>query len=192
MRGGIDYRKLRSPKVFGLTPEEFKPFMDRARNEFEGTQFFVYDQIFDRLKIKAKMKELKSKFDVKLFCVDYISLIHTSERRERRDLEIADLSRYFKLLAKELKTPILMLSQANDNGDTSESKALLKDSDFLLLVQKPIEQGIFSIKKKDGGSLNLTEEHFLVTLKKSRHTINLSQFICKYVENNFVELDLNN
>lgn len=190
MRADIDYRKLRSPKIFGLTSEEFKPFMERAKEKFKDTQIFVYDKLFDKMKIKAKMKELKAKYDVQLFAVDYLSLIENTTKREKRYLEIADLSRYFKLLAKELQVPILMLSQANESGDTSDSKALLKDSDFCFLIQQPLENNISSIKLRDRSSFQFTKEHYLITLKKSRHTPGNTQFVCRYVNNNFVEIEL--
>jgi len=190
MRADIDYRKLRSPKIFGLTPEEFQPFVKRALEKFKDTQIFVYDRIFDKIKIKAKIKELKHKHNIQLAVIDYLSLIEGTTKRERRDLEIADLSRYFKLLAKDLQIPILMLSQANENGATADGKALLRDSDACLLIEQPLENGISSVKLKDGSSFQFTKEHHLVTLKKSRHTPGGSQFVCKYVDNNFVEVDL--
>ena len=80
MRANFSYDKLRNPKVFGLKQDEFKLFMERAKKIFEGSQLFLYDQIFDRMKIKGKLKELKSKFNIQLAVIDYLSLIENTTK----------------------------------------------------------------------------------------------------------------
>ncbi len=191
-RTGLEYRKLRSPKETGLTPTEFQDFLTVAKDKFEDTKIYVCDEPLDKNRLKAKMKLWKRKFGIGLFVIDYISLIPISEKYERRDLAIADLSRFFKLLTKELDCPIIILSQANDFGKTAESKALLRDCDFALQIQKPLESGISSVKRKDGTLFNFSEDHFLTTLTRSRHGRNGIQFVAGYVENSFVEIETNN
>ena len=191
-RTGLEYRKLRSPKETGLTPTEFQDFLTAAKSKFENTKIYVCDEPLDKNRLKAKMKLWKRKFGIGLFVIDYISLIPISEKYERRDLAIADLSRFFKLLTKELDCPIFVLSQANDFGKTAESKALLRDCDFALQIQKPLETGILSVKRKDGTLFNFSEDHFLTTLTRSRHGRNGIQFVAGYVENQFVEIETNN
>ncbi len=191
MRTGLEYKKLRSPKESGLTPAEFQDFVSKATNKFQDTKIYVSDEPLDKNRLKAKMKLWKRKHNIGLFVIDYIGLIPINEKFERRDLAIADLSRFFKLLTKELEAPIMVLSQANDGGRTAESKALLRDCDFALMIQKPVECGIMSIKRNDGTLLNLSEDHFLATLTRSRHGRNMTQFICGYVSNKFVEIDIN-
>ncbi len=192
MRTGIEYRKLRSPKESGLTPLEFQEFMNTARDKFKDTKIYVSDEPLDKNRLKAKMKLWKRKFGIGLFVIDYIGLIPVNEKFERRDLAIADLSRFFKLLTKELDSPIIVLSQANDEGRTAESRALLRDCDFALMIQKPLECGIKNVKRNDGVLFNFTEDHFLATLTRSRHGRNMTQFVAGYVKNNFVEIDINN
>lgn len=189
MRTGMEYRKLRSPKESGLTTKEFIEFIDKAESKFKDTKIYVCDEPLDKNRLKAKMKLMKRKFGTGLFVIDYIGLIPINEKFERRDLAIADLSRFFKLLTKELNTPIFVLSQANDEGRTAESRALLRDCDFALLVQKPLENNIKGIKRKDGTFFNFTEDHFLATLTRSRHGKNMIQFAAGYVNNCLVEID---
>ncbi len=192
LRTGIDYQKLRSPKENGLTAKEFQNFKEEAKKIFKNIRFYVCDKPLDKYQIKAKMKLWKRKFGIGCFVVDYISLIPVNERKERRDIEVSDLSRFFKLAAKELKTPILMLSQANNDGKTAESKGLSRDADFVISVKKPVECGIREIKLKGNKSFRPDENHFYITLDYSRHGRNKISFIAAFVNNKFVELDVRN
>lgn len=84
-----------------------------------------------------------------LVCVDYLGLIGTRMRGERRDLEIAALTREFKLLAKELHIPILLLSQLSRLSDrrTGSKEPILsdlrdggsseQDADVVLFIHRP-------------------------------------------------------
>lgn len=192
MRTGTEYRKLRSPKESGLTATEFKNFISKAENKFKDTKIYVSDEPLDKSRLKAKMKLWKRKFGIALYIIDYIGLIPINDKFERRDLAIADLSRFFKVLTKELDAPIMVLSQANDEGRTAESRALLRDCDFALMIQKPVECGIMSVKRSDGTFFNFNEDHFLTTLTRSRHGRNMIQFVAGYINNNFVEIDTEN
>jgi len=122
-------------------------------------------------------------FGIKFFVVDYLNLIE-SPKAERRDIQISEISRFFKLAAKELQTPILMLTQANDDGKTAESRALLRDADFVFLVNKPKEEGIISEQ-----GYYYTEDDFTIQLLYSRHGRNGFYFVTRFIENNFVEVD---
>lgn len=189
LRTGIEYNKLRSPKINKLTPEDMKEFIPKAVKCFEGTKIYVCDKELEKHRIKAKMKLWKRKFGVKVFVIDYISLIPSSEKYERRDLEIGAISRFFKIAAKELEVTVLMLSQSNKEGKVAESKALSRDADFVISIKKPVEHAMKEIKI-GGGTFKFNDNHFLVTLEYSRHGKNLFQFICGYTKSNeFKEID---
>jgi replicative DNA helicase len=87
---------------------------------------------------------------VKLFVVDYLQLVHSTARRsqENRQQEIADISSGLKALAKELKVPVIVLSQLNRElekdksrkprlSDLRESGAIEQDADVVGLLYKP-------------------------------------------------------
>ena len=137
LRTGIDYSKLRNPKESKLTPEEFHDFLRKAEKIFEETKIYVSDKVLDKNSIRAKMRLWKRKYGIRLFVIDYLNLVELNEKKERRDLEIASLSRFFKNTATELQTPIIVLSQVNDKGISAEGKALMRDADFLISVKKP-------------------------------------------------------
>ncbi len=191
LRTGIDYNKLRNPKDAGLTMRELEEFQMKAEKTFKGSKIYISDIILDKNGIKAKMKLLKKKYGIKLFVIDYLNLIEVNEKKERRDLEISTLSRFFKNTASELEVPIIVLSQVNDKGISAESKGLMRDADFLISIKKPLEAGIKSINIK-GETLICTDNHFLVTIENSRHGKNGYSFVAGFVNNNFVELAIGN
>lgn len=190
MRTGFDYQKLRSPKTNKLTYSEFQELQSECYNSFKDSKIFICDQVIDKNRMKAKMKYWKKKYGIKIFVIDYISLIQGTDKAERRDLEVSSISRYFKLAAKELNTPIIMLSQSNNEGKTAESKGLARDSDFVIYVRKPKEAGVENIKVNDSEFYFFSEEDFLIQLKHSRHGLNGYFFVCRFVENKFVEMEI--
>jgi replicative DNA helicase len=86
---------------------------------------------------------------IKLFVIDYLQVLHsTSRRAENRQQEIADISNGIKALAKELKVPMIVLSQLNRElkkdknrkprlSDLRESVAIEQDADLVALLYKP-------------------------------------------------------
>lgn len=57
-----------------------------------------------------------------LIIIDYLQLITPATRRERRDIEVGEITRELKLLAVELNIPILLISQLSRNVETRPNK----------------------------------------------------------------------
>src|SRR2546430_15603256 len=91
---------------------------------------------------------MHQQYDIKLFVIDYLQLLHSTARRaENRQQEIADISSGIKALAKELKVPVIVLSQLNRElekdksrkpnlADLRESGAIEQDADVVGLLYK--------------------------------------------------------
>lgn len=100
------------------------------------------------MEIKAKARKLYQKHnELGLIIVDYLQLMKPPLQSERRDLEIAEISRSLKALAKELNVPILALSQLNRMleqrsdkrpmlSDLRESGSLEQDADIVAFIYR--------------------------------------------------------
>jgi len=202
---GIRYGYLRNPQVrkdgsYLLDDEQLLKSARTLKQKFDHVKLFISDEMVDQNGISAKIKYWVRKHNLKIILVDYIGLIETSERYERRDLEIAALSRFFKLLAKRLNVVIIILSQENNEGKIAESKALSRDADFWFSITHPyddVKKNKLELYQKiiyNGQELNLKldESLYLVELKASRHTANGTRILCQYHRNGtFNEIDPN-
>jgi replicative DNA helicase len=81
------------------------------------------------LQLRAKARRMQQQHGVQLFVIDYLQLLHStaSRSKENRQQEIADISSGIKALAKELKVPIIVLSQLNREMEKREGKPRLSD-----------------------------------------------------------------
>ncbi|QMU30499.1 replicative DNA helicase [Adhaeribacter radiodurans] len=71
---------------------------------------------------RAKAIKMKAKYGIKLIVVDYLQLMQDVTRKSHREQEIAAISRQLKLVAKELKLPIIAISQMSREVEKRESK----------------------------------------------------------------------
>lgn len=99
------------------------------------------------LDIKTKTRRLKREKGVGMIIVDYLQLMRPRKAYERRELEISEMSRTLKGLAKELDIPVIALSQLNRRleersdkrpqlSDLRESGALEQDADLVIFIYR--------------------------------------------------------
>jgi replicative DNA helicase len=97
--------------------------------------------------IRAKSRRLKMDQGIGMIIIDYLQLMQGRASAERRDLEISEISRSLKGLAKELDIPIIALSQLNRMleqradkrpmlSDLRESGALEQDADLVMFIYR--------------------------------------------------------
>src|SRR6266571_974052 len=99
------------------------------------------------VEIGAKARRLKREKGLKLLIVDYLQLITARGRFNSRQEEVSSISRNLKGLAKELKIPVLVLSQLTrapereERGpqlsDLRESGAIEQDADVVMFIYRP-------------------------------------------------------
>jgi replicative DNA helicase len=99
------------------------------------------------LEMRAKCRRLASEHELDLVIIDYIQLMQGRGRFENRTLELASISRSLKGLAKELRVPIVVLSQLSrapesradhrpQLSDLRESGALEQDADVVVFIYR--------------------------------------------------------
>ncbi|WP_279042263.1 replicative DNA helicase [Bilophila wadsworthia] len=99
------------------------------------------------LELRSQARRLKAEHGLGLIVVDYLQLMRSSRRTDSRELEISDISRSLKAIAKELDVPVVALSQLNrkveerkDNrpmlSDLRESGSIEQDADIVIFLYR--------------------------------------------------------
>lgn len=99
--------------------------------------------------IKGRCRQIKQKTGLGLVVIDYLQLLDTpnKKRAENRQVEVSEMSRGIKLMAKELDVPVVVLAQLNRGpeqrqdkrpqlADLRESGSLEQDADLVILVHR--------------------------------------------------------
>ncbi|MBW1745667.1 MAG: replicative DNA helicase [Deltaproteobacteria bacterium] len=140
----IDSSRLRGG-FFSM--EDWRKLTDAA-GVLSDTSIFIDDTPdISAMEIRAKARRLKMEKDIGLVIIDYLQLMKGRMSAERRDLEISEISRSLKALAKELNIPVMalsqlnrMLEQRNDKqprlSDLRESGALEQDADVVAFIYR--------------------------------------------------------
>jgi replicative DNA helicase len=188
--GGIHAMKMKNPK---------KRFNDADWTKYSQAQAVV-SRMKDKLMIvddsgvniqtiRSKVnKSLRDIPDKKhLVVIDYLTLIHGSGRKERH-LEVGEISRNLKRMAKDLKIPVIVLAQLNRSleqrkdkrpmlSDLRDSGEIEQDADKVLFLHR---EDYYDTEKKDeevvpievivaknrNGSLGKVEMKFKKTLQQ--------------------------
>ena len=140
----IDAHKFRGGY---LGSEEYKKLSDALGALGEASVFIDDSSSITVLEMRAKARRLKSEHGLHLLIVDYLQLMQGRGRFENRNLELASISRSLKSLAKELKVPVVALSQLSrapesrsehrpQLSDLRESGALEQDADVVLFIYR--------------------------------------------------------
>jgi replicative DNA helicase len=143
----VNLRSIRE----GFMNESDFPKLTSAAGKLANAKLFIDDSAgLSILQLRARARRLAQQHGIKLFVVDYLQLLHSTARRsqDNRQQEIADISSGIKALAKELKVPVLVLSQLNRElerdknrkprlSDLRESGAIEQDADLVGLLYKP-------------------------------------------------------
>lgn len=122
--GGIDVGGFRQ----GLTPHQRRLAFE-AVGALRGKAFELYDdatvtvgEIRRRVRLAQRQKK-----NVGLVVVDYLQLVTPSDGRVPREQQVAAMSRGFKLLAKDLNVPVLLLAQLSRKGEDANREPILSD-----------------------------------------------------------------
>jgi replicative DNA helicase len=142
---GIESQKLRSGK---LTDDEWSLFA-QAVDVLSNTTIFLDDTpAITPLQMRTKCRRLHLEYHLDLVIVDYLQLMSGDTRNDNRVQEVSYISRYLKVLARELNVPVLaaaQLSRAVEQradkrpqlSDLRESGSLEQDSDIVMFINRP-------------------------------------------------------
>ncbi|MBU4140676.1 MAG: replicative DNA helicase [Candidatus Omnitrophica bacterium] len=171
----VELQKARS----GFLTQSDWPKLVTAAGRLAEAPIYIDDSAgLTALELRAKARRLKSRHNIELIIVDYLQLMTGSTNIENRQQEISEISRSLKALAKELKLPLIAISQLSRApekretfrprlSDLRESGAIEQDADVVMLLfreeyynPKETNKGITEVivaKQRNGpvGSQNL-------------------------------------
>ncbi|WP_094606652.1 Replicative DNA helicase [Sporomusa silvacetica DSM 10669] len=123
----------------------------RAADRLAAAPIFIDDTAgITIMEMRSKARRLKIEHDLKLIIIDYLQLMQGgtgSSRSENRQQEISEISRSLKALARELKVPVVALSQLSRGvesrqvkkpmlSDLRESGSLEQDADIVAFLYR--------------------------------------------------------
>ncbi len=113
------------------------------------------------MEIRAKARRMKARHGgLALVVIDYLQLMSGGGSAENRQLEVSEISRNLKILARELEVPIVALSQLSRNlesrsdkrpmlSDLRESGSLEQDADVVMFLYR---DEVYNAESPDKGA----------------------------------------
>ncbi len=138
---------LQNLRVGNLNNEEWSRVLDAAEEMKDRTLIIDDGGNLNIHELRSKLRKLKTKHpEIGMAVIDYLQLMGGTSGKDRH-LEISEISRGLKLLARELDMPIVALSQLNRGlesrndkrpmlSDLRESGAIEQDADIILFVYR--------------------------------------------------------
>ena len=124
----------------------------QAMGELRSAPIYVDDTAgLDVMDLRARARRMKKRYGIELVVIDYLQLCTCREgARQNRQIEVSMISQQIKAMAKELKIPVIVLSQlsrANEQrgdkyekpklSDLRDSGAIEQDADVVFLLRRP-------------------------------------------------------
>lgn len=122
--GGVDVGRFRE----GLSARE-RELAKAAAVKMRGKPFIVSDETrvtTGDIRRRVRMEQ-RGNQEVGLVVVDYLQLLTAQVRNQNREREVAEMSRALKLMAVELRVPVLILAQLNRKSEESKRPPMLSD-----------------------------------------------------------------
>ena len=141
-RSGVDSQNLRR----NMLSREDRNRLSMAVGELSEGKIFIDDTpALSILDLRTKARRLLSQHGIELVVIDYLQLME-APREENRQQQISSISRGVKALARELKCPVVCLSQLNRasesenrlprTSDLRESGSIEQDADVVMLLHR--------------------------------------------------------
>ena len=141
----VDSQKMRNGR---LTQQDWSK-IGRAIGELEHAPLFIDDNpLITVMEIRAKARRLMARTgQIGCIVIDYLQLMTGRSNAENRQVEVSEMSRSLKILARELSVPIVALSQLSRTlesradkrpmlSDLRESGAIEQDADVVMFLYR--------------------------------------------------------
>jgi len=135
-------------KGYGMNEEKLIRIM-QASEVLSTKQIYIDESGTNTpLDIRAKTRRLAAELGgLDLILIDYLQLMTIPREKDNRQQEISEISRALKILAKDMKIPVIALSQLNRAAETREDKrpkladlresgAIEQDADLVMFIYR--------------------------------------------------------
>ena len=141
----VEATKLRNGK---LNDNDWKKISHAIGRLSEAPLYIDDNPALTVMEMRAKARRLKSKLGgLSMVVVDYLQLMTGRRSAENRQVEVSEISRGLKILARELEVPVVALSQLSRNlemrsdkrpmlADLRESGSLEQDADVVMFLYR--------------------------------------------------------
>ena len=141
----VDANRMRNGK---LLAEDWPKITNAVGRLAEAPIYIDDNPNLTVMEIRGKARRLKAKLgDLGLIVIDYLQLMTGRGNAENRQVEVAEISRGLKILARELEVPVVALSQLSRNleqradkrpmlSDLRESGSLEQDADVVMFLYR--------------------------------------------------------
>jgi replicative DNA helicase len=142
----VEMNKLRGGY---LGKKDFGALSQAAGRMYTAPIYIDDSSPLNPMELRAKCRRIKAQEkDLGVIIIDYLQLMNSTDKQESRQLEISSISRTLKEIAKELKVPVIALSQLNRSvenrtgsnrpqlADLRESGAIEQDADLVLFLYR--------------------------------------------------------
>ena len=128
---------------------DFQSLIDAAGRIYDAPLYIIDMPNIKLLDLRTLARRLRSEKDVRLIFVDYLTLVTHENSDLPRWEQIASISRSLKALARELRIPVIALSQLKREAegkqptlaDLRESGSIEQDADLILFLHRDRELG---------------------------------------------------
>ncbi|MCR4666491.1 MAG: replicative DNA helicase [Desulfovibrio sp.] len=147
LKARVDMSKLR--QAYRLNDEDWNNLYEAAELLDKAPIFIDDTATLSTMELRAKVRRLQSKHNIGLLIVDYLQLMRSPRGKDSRELEISDISRTLKAIAKDHGIPVVALSQLNRKvedrarddkrpqmADLRESGAIEQDADIIMFIYR--------------------------------------------------------
>jgi replicative DNA helicase len=174
-----------------IKPSDFQNLMDAAGRIYEAPLYIVDEPNMKLLDLRTMARRMHSECGIKAVFIDYLTLVTHENADMPRWEQISSISRSLKALARELRIPVIALSQLKREAegkqptlsDLRESGSIEQDADLILFLHRDREIN----KSKDEQSTMIETE--LIVAKQRNGPVGTAKiaFIPNYTS--FVQLD---
>ncbi|MEO0289243.1 MAG: replicative DNA helicase [candidate division WOR-3 bacterium] len=140
----------------GILKKEDIHNLSVAYKHFSQSEIYIDDSTKGTpLDIRAKSRRMVLDKKIDFIIIDYIQMMHLDKKVENKQVEISEISRSLKLLAKELHIPVIALAQLSRSTEKRKEKPILSDIRDSGSIEQDADVVIFIHRKfKPGTTLD--------------------------------------